>query len=244
MKYIPGSSKYVEFLPFWVGVFSSKKAQVLYTKGRSSYYSLKKINNNNNKKKRQAITASKEEKGWKSRVQNDSQWDKLPKKHIYIPGDLPVWVPNGCFRFPGCEKSTICVRGFSLAPKLEGSGTHMFGFQEEKTRIWRDASSISNRKTISSLSSFEKSWRRWSYIFFRIFRNLFCVGRQKQEVWPVRFVFMCVFAPFFDILHNNKSNANWYKVYKFIANDTYIYYYCKYDFNWMSIPKQRWPSLI
>jgi len=50
MKYIPGSSKYVEFLPFWVGVFSSKKAQVLYTKGRSSYYSLKKINNNNKKK--------------------------------------------------------------------------------------------------------------------------------------------------------------------------------------------------
>ena len=34
---IPGSSRYVKLLPFWLGFFGGEKAQILHTKGRSRH---------------------------------------------------------------------------------------------------------------------------------------------------------------------------------------------------------------
>ena len=132
-------------------------------------------------------------------IHNETSYQK--KTHLYTWRPSSLIGAKWMLPLSWCEKSTIFVRGFSLAPKLEGAGNSYVRLSGEKnTDMERRKFHIQPQKKISSLSNFEKSWRRWSYIFCRIFRNLFLCWEAKTEVWPVRFVFMCVFEPFFGFL--------------------------------------------
>ena len=81
------------------------------------------------------------------------------------------------------KKHHFCFGFFPWHPNWKVLVTHMFDFQEEKTRIWRDASSISNRwKPSAPCPASRRVGVDGPTFFFRIFLGIFfCVGRQKQK---------------------------------------------------------------